>query len=223
MKILAYLCIKNMIKECLYDGKKFNVVNEAHVAFVFSKYHDMLGFPKIVDIRTAFPDCTAINKDGKECLIEFEYKSRSFVYHNHDIKSIPVIDRQQIIGLSSAKNSIAEFMENEEKYAVEVIEKWHPSTLITFMLINEMKSIIRHLRNEDMDENKIQNRLFGNPKFKEEIKKNYPEYTKYLEMSLDELLREEPIEKTVDYIVCWENNWLDSPYNIIELKTKLEL
>lgn len=212
-----------MIKECLYDGKKFNVVNEAHVAFVFSKYHDKLGFPKIVDISTGFPDCIAINKDGKECVIEFEYKSKSFVYHNHDVKSIPVIDWLKIIRLSSVKYPIAELIENEEKSAIEVIEKWHPSTLITFMLINEMKSIIRHLRNVDIDENKIKKWLFGNPKFREEIKKNYPEYTKYLEMSLDELLSEEPIEKTVDYIICWENNWLDSPYNIIELKTKLEL
>ena len=211
-----------MSKECLYDGKKFYVVNEAHVAFVFSKYHDKLGFPKIMDIGTAFPDCIAINKDGKECVIEFEYKSRNFVYHNHDIKNIPVIDWLQIIRLSSLKNPIFELIENEEKYA-EVIEKWHPSTLITFMLINEMKSIIRQRRNEDMDDNKIQNWLFGNPKFKEEIKKNYPDYIKYLEMSLDELLSEETIEKTVDYIVCWENNWLDSSYNIIELKTELEL
>ncbi len=46
--------------------------NEQGVAYLFFKYHEKLGFERILRIGTRFPDVTAI-RDGKETRIELEF------------------------------------------------------------------------------------------------------------------------------------------------------
>jgi hypothetical protein len=55
-------------------------INEPWVVYLFSKFHEQLGFTKIVDIQSSFPDCTAL-KDNKEVTIEFESKSGHLQTH----------------------------------------------------------------------------------------------------------------------------------------------
>lgn len=62
--------------------------SEAAVVSLFSKIHRELGFPFIKVIRNRFPDCIALNKEGKEVRIEFEEPSSRF---DHDPKGCDLI------------------------------------------------------------------------------------------------------------------------------------
>lgn len=57
--------------------------NENLVIRTFKEIYPLLGFEKIIHIKTSFPDATCI-KDGKEVKCEFEYRSVNFKYHGHD-------------------------------------------------------------------------------------------------------------------------------------------
>jgi len=46
-------------------------LNEGFVVYLFSRFHEQLGFEKVLKIGSTFPDCIAL-KDGKEVRIEFE-------------------------------------------------------------------------------------------------------------------------------------------------------
>lgn len=55
-------------------------INESFVLYLFSKFHEKLGFEKIILLQAAFPDCYAI-KDGKKVSVEFEARSYSLRDH----------------------------------------------------------------------------------------------------------------------------------------------
>lgn len=55
-------------------------IGEAWVVYLFSKFHEQLGFEKITQIQSIFPDCTAL-KQGKEVSIEFETLSSHLGNH----------------------------------------------------------------------------------------------------------------------------------------------
>lgn len=54
--------------------------NEQGVVYLFSKYHEKLGFEKILRIGTRFPDVIAM-RDGKSVSIELEYKLGGLITH----------------------------------------------------------------------------------------------------------------------------------------------
>ena len=54
--------------------------NEAETVYMFSRYHERLGFEKIINIQTAFPDITAL-RDGKKVRIEMEFVLSRFKVH----------------------------------------------------------------------------------------------------------------------------------------------
>ncbi|MBW2052721.1 MAG: hypothetical protein JRG97_09100 [Deltaproteobacteria bacterium] len=62
-------------------------INELGVVFLFALFHESLKL-HIEGIQQSFPDCKAKrqlpNGGWEEVLIEFEYESKSFVYHKHD-------------------------------------------------------------------------------------------------------------------------------------------
>ncbi len=58
--------------------------NEQGVVFLFSIICDCLKW-KIKRIQTEFPDCFAIDEEGKEIRIEFELFTSNFILHGHDI------------------------------------------------------------------------------------------------------------------------------------------
>ncbi|TET28191.1 MAG: EVE domain-containing protein [Candidatus Bathyarchaeum sp.] len=62
--------------------------SESGVVSLFSKVHRELGFPILKVIRNRFPDCIAINEEGKEVRIEFEEPSGKF---DHDPKGCDLI------------------------------------------------------------------------------------------------------------------------------------
>lgn len=62
--------------------------SESGVVSLFSKVHRELGFPFLRVIRGRFPDCIAVNKQGKEVRIEFEETSDKF---DHDPKKCDFI------------------------------------------------------------------------------------------------------------------------------------
>lgn len=55
-------------------------INEPWVVYFFSKFHEQLGFEKIINVQTSYPDCTAL-KESKEVSIEFESKSSHLQTH----------------------------------------------------------------------------------------------------------------------------------------------
>lgn len=69
-------------------------VNELGVVYLFGVLHDTFDF-RIESIQAGFPDCIARRKIGKnkwqEVRIEFEYESKSFGAHGHDINGADVI------------------------------------------------------------------------------------------------------------------------------------
>lgn len=68
----------------LFDGINYKPKNELELVFLFSKFHKEIGFPKIIQLRSyRFPDCIAIDNQGKEVSIEFEYVSSHYIKHNH--------------------------------------------------------------------------------------------------------------------------------------------
>ncbi len=56
------------------------ITNEPHVLYLFSRYHELLGFEDIVNVQTAFPDITAI-RDGKPVRIELEFIAGRIAIH----------------------------------------------------------------------------------------------------------------------------------------------
>ena len=62
-------------------GIEWSEINEQFVVAIFMKNHQKLGFEKIINIRTSFPDCEVIDSEGNIKLIEFEFKSSSFLHH----------------------------------------------------------------------------------------------------------------------------------------------
>jgi hypothetical protein len=68
--------------------------NELGVVYLFGVLHDAFGF-KIESIRAGFPDCIArrqLSKDRwEEVRIEFEFKSKSFLAHKHNLDGADVI------------------------------------------------------------------------------------------------------------------------------------
>ncbi len=84
-----------------FYGEKINFkslacapVNEHGVVYLFGVLHEAFGF-KIESVQAGFPDCIARRKVSKdkweEVRIEFEFESRSFVAHKHDIKGVDMI------------------------------------------------------------------------------------------------------------------------------------
>ncbi len=69
-------------------------VNEQGVVYLFGVLHDSFDF-KIESIQTGFPDCIARRQVSKnkweEIRIEFEYESKSFVDHGHDVNGADMI------------------------------------------------------------------------------------------------------------------------------------
>lgn len=67
----------------IYNGRRFfKPKNEFGIVFVFSRHHKELGFEKIVEIRSEYPDCVAL-KDNETVTIEFEFLSSSYTKHRH--------------------------------------------------------------------------------------------------------------------------------------------
>jgi len=68
--------------------------NEQGVLFLFGAMAVRLGF-MVTLIRTAFPDCEALRAVGErrcqQVKIEFEYESRNFLRHGHDLARCDVI------------------------------------------------------------------------------------------------------------------------------------
>jgi hypothetical protein len=69
-------------------------VNEAGVIYLFGTMSERLGFV-VVRIQSEFPDCEAMRLVGIErwqrILIEFEYESRNFLKHMHNVKGCDLI------------------------------------------------------------------------------------------------------------------------------------
>jgi hypothetical protein len=62
----------------------YSPVNEQEVVFLFARICDELNL-KIKRVKTEFPDCIAIDKDGNETRIEFELYSSNFLLHKHPL------------------------------------------------------------------------------------------------------------------------------------------
>lgn len=78
-------------EELKFPGIKYAPENEQGVVFLFAKLMEKVGFEKIVEIGRPFPDCTAINRSGKQVKIEFEYLSHNFITHKHNPKKCDCI------------------------------------------------------------------------------------------------------------------------------------
>ena len=62
--------------------------NEPGVVYLFSRFHEKLGFEEIVDISTLTPDVTA-KRNGKQVAIELEFKSSSVIRHYRVVEEDP--------------------------------------------------------------------------------------------------------------------------------------
>jgi hypothetical protein len=58
--------------------------SEAGVFCLFSKIHRFLGFQFIKEIKDRFPDCIALDNEGKEVRIEFEESSSKFDHNEKE-------------------------------------------------------------------------------------------------------------------------------------------
>ena len=69
-------------------------VNEMGVMFLFASMAKELGF-SVLRVQAGFPDCEALRKgdDGRwrRVRIEFEFESRNFLVHGHDVKGCELI------------------------------------------------------------------------------------------------------------------------------------
>ncbi len=74
------------------DDNVFTPTNEQGVVYLFSKYHEKLGFERILHIGTRFPDMTAM-RDGKETRIELEFLLSGLQSHYIIKNAIP--DREK--------------------------------------------------------------------------------------------------------------------------------
>jgi hypothetical protein len=73
------------------EGLRHAPENELGVVFLFSKVARRLGFVEIDRIQPQFPDCWALRESKKGTVrtwIEFEFKSRSFISHLGQLRSI---------------------------------------------------------------------------------------------------------------------------------------
>ncbi len=62
-------------------GIQWLEINEQFVVAIFMKLNEKLGFPKIINIRTSYPDCEVENSKGEIKFIEFEFMSSGFLHH----------------------------------------------------------------------------------------------------------------------------------------------
>lgn len=65
--------------------------NHKELENLFIRVHTYLGFQKIEKHQTQYPDMTAIDSEGNEKRIEFEFKSDSFLKEEHDPNKCDVI------------------------------------------------------------------------------------------------------------------------------------
>jgi hypothetical protein len=59
--------------------------NEPGVFYLFSRFHEKLGFEEIIDVSTLTPDVIA-KRNGKRVNIELEYKSSDALEHYYALK-----------------------------------------------------------------------------------------------------------------------------------------
>lgn len=64
-------------------GALFQPECEQEVVYLFSVLHRDLGFPYVLKLQTAFPDCVVINKNRETKTIEFEVMASDFIHHGH--------------------------------------------------------------------------------------------------------------------------------------------
>ncbi|HSV32259.1 MAG TPA: hypothetical protein VLH40_09610 [Atribacteraceae bacterium] len=64
-------------------GALFQPECEQEVVYLFSVLHRDLGFPYVLKLQTAFPDCVVINKNRETKTIEFEVIASDFIHHGH--------------------------------------------------------------------------------------------------------------------------------------------
>jgi hypothetical protein len=73
----------------------YSPLNEMGVILLFGYYLQDLGFSHIEEIRASFPDAIGMRPIGggkyRRVRIEFEFRSRSFKQHKHDVKGCDVI------------------------------------------------------------------------------------------------------------------------------------
>ena len=73
----AQIPLKNVL------GMDYEPRNEAGVIILFSLVMKQLGFSGIIQAQGNFPDCIA-RKRGRSVPVEFEFKAKTFLAHNHD-------------------------------------------------------------------------------------------------------------------------------------------
>lgn len=76
-----------------FRGTVYAPTNEQGVIFLFGKVSEDLGII-IEEVKSSCPDCIArrfVGKGWKRIRIEFEFKSKNFVLHNHDIDKCDLI------------------------------------------------------------------------------------------------------------------------------------
>jgi len=78
-------------------------VNEGFVVYLFCRFHERLGFDKILWIDAYFPDCIA-EKNGKKVRIEFE--SDAYFLRNH-------------LKVRTYWSQIYKIVETDEKYVIK--------------------------------------------------------------------------------------------------------
>ncbi len=83
------------------------ITNESGVLYLFSRYHELLGFEDIIKIQTAFPDVYAIRK-GSHVTIELEFKASRIATH-YDIRGSTVYHNRK------------EYLEHNDKWWEKVI------------------------------------------------------------------------------------------------------
>ena len=69
---------------------KYAPTNEQEIVYLFARISDKLNLT-IKRIQTEFPDCLAIDQNGKEIKIEFEFYTINFNLHKHDISKCDMV------------------------------------------------------------------------------------------------------------------------------------
>ncbi len=97
--------------------------NEIGVIMAFSKIHEELGFDKIVCSSNVGFDIESIQYKGVDVTVEFEYKSRNFLDHEHP--SDMVEGRKYVVICWEDNCSLMHKIKKEHKKEIyEVIELW---------------------------------------------------------------------------------------------------
>lgn len=77
-----------------FRGMMYAPTNEQGVVYLFALISNDLGF-KVENVRTEFPDCTALRKVGPDkyqrVRIEFEMYSKNFSAHEHDPSNCDIV------------------------------------------------------------------------------------------------------------------------------------